>query len=174
MSFVVWITGPSGTGKTTLAKALAEKLRDMGYTVEILDGDGIRSKLYPDLGFSKKEREMHNKTVAEMAKLLAKNGVITIVSIISPFRAIREYARREIERFVEVYLKCPLDVRIKRDPKGLYAKALKGEVKDLTGYDGVYEEPENPEVVLETDKMDVNREVEEVLGLLVKTGFLKV
>ncbi len=174
MSFVIWLTGPSGVGKTTLAHALERKFREMGLNVEILDGDGIRSKLYPDLGFSEKEREMHNKVVVEMAKLLAKNGVVTIVSVISPYRALREYARKEIGRFMEVYLTCPLEVRIKRDPKGLYSKALNGEIKGLTGYDGVYEEPENPEVILETDKMSVEDEVEVVLKKARELGYLGV
>ena len=172
--FVIWLTGPSGAGKTTLAKALAEKLQSMGYRVEVLDGDGIRSKLYPDLGFSKEEREMHNRVVTEMAKLLAKNGVITIVSVIAPYREWREHARREIGKFVEVYLRCPLEVRIKRDPKGLYAKALKGEIRGLTGLDGEYEEPKNPELILDTDKMSVEEEVEAVLRKVKELGYLKV
>ena len=170
--FVLWLTGPSGAGKTTLANALGKKLRELGYEVEILDGDGIRSKLYPDLGFSKEEREMHNKVVIEMAKLLAKNGVITIVSIISPFKSTREYARKEIGNFVEVYLKCSKEELIRRDPKGLYAKALKGEIRDLTGYDGTYEEPENPEVLLETDKLSVDEEVSALIEYLKSRGFV--
>jgi adenylylsulfate kinase len=174
MSFVVWITGPSGAGKTTLVEALAKKLRKLNIAVEVLDGDGIRSKLYPDLGFSREEREMHNRVVVQMANLLAKNGIVTLVSIISPYRETRETARREIERFMEVYLKCPLEVRIERDPKGLYAKAIYGELEDLTGYNGVYEEPENPDLVLETDKMSVDEEVDAVIQKAIELGLLRL
>jgi adenylylsulfate kinase len=163
MSFVIWLTGPSGSGKTTLARALSEKLKKMGYRVEILDGDEIRRSLYPDIGFSREAREMHNRVVIHMAKLLSRNGVVAVVSLISPFRAVREKARQEIGQFIEVYLKCPLEVRIQRDPKGLYSKAMRGEIKDLTGYDGIYEEPENPEIVLETHRLSVEEEVEAVL-----------
>ncbi len=163
MSFVIWITGPSGAGKTTLANALCKKLEEMGYPVEVLDGDGIRSKLYPDLGFSKEEREMHNRVVVHIAETLSKNGIITIVSVISPYKSLREYARKEIKKFMEVYLRCPLEVRIKRDPKGLYKKALKGEIKELTGLDGVYEEPDNPELILDTSLMSVDEEVKAVI-----------
>jgi adenylylsulfate kinase len=163
MSFVIWLTGPSGSGKTTLARALSEKLKKMGYRVEILDGDEIRRSLYPDIGFSREAREMHNRVVIHMAKLLSRNRVVAVVSLISPFRAVREKARQEIGQFIEVYLKCPLEVRIQRDPKGLYSKAMRGEIKDLTGYDGIYEEPENPEIVLETHRLSVEEEVEAVL-----------
>jgi adenylylsulfate kinase len=172
MSFVIWLTGVSGAGKTTLAKALSEKLRKMDLNVEVLDGDGIRSKLYPDLGYSKEEREMHNRVVVEMANLLAKNGVITIVSIISPFKSTREFARKEIGNFVEVYLKCSIEELIRRDPKGLYAKAMKGEMEGLTGYDGVYEEPDNPDLVLETDKLSVEEEVDILINYLGEKNFL--
>ncbi|ADC66537.1 adenylylsulfate kinase [Ferroglobus placidus DSM 10642] len=174
MSFVVWLTGPSGAGKTTLARALEKRLKEMGLKVEVLDGDEIRRKLYPDIGFSKEAREMHNRVVIHMAKLLSRNGVVTVVSLISPYKSVREKAREEIGKFIEVYLKCPLEVRMKRDPKGLYAKAMRGEIKNLTGYDGVYEEPDDPELILETHKMSVEEEVEAIIEKAKELGYLEV
>ncbi len=174
MSFVIWLTGPSGAGKTTLARALERKLKEMGLKVEVLDGDEIRRKLYPDIGFSKEAREMHNRVVIHMAKLLSRNGVVAVVSLISPYKAVREKAREEIGNFIEVYLKCPLEIRMKRDPKGLYSKAMRGEIKGLTGYDGIYEEPENPELILETHKMSVEEEVEAILNKAKELGYLEV
>ncbi|MDK2870379.1 MAG: adenylylsulfate kinase [Pyrococcus sp.] len=170
--FTIWLTGPSGAGKTTLAHALKKKLTAMGYRVEILDGDTIRKTLYPNLGFSKEEREMHNRIVIHMAKLLSRNGVIAIVSLISPYKAIREYARKEIGNFIEVYVYAPLEVRIQRDPKGLYKKAMRGEIKGLTGYDGVYEEPENPEVKVDSSKMTPEEEAELVIQKARELGYL--
>ncbi|MEQ9714214.1 MAG: adenylyl-sulfate kinase [Candidatus Asgardarchaeum sp.] len=172
MSFVIWLTGPSGAGKSTLAHALEKRLKDMGYRVEVLDGDVIRKTLYPNLGFSKEAREMHNRVVIHMAKLLSRNGVVAIVSLISPYKAVREFARKELGKFIEVYLKCPLEVRIQRDPKGLYAKAIKGEIKGLTGYDGVYEEPDNPEVVVQSHIMSIDEEVDAVLSKAEELGYL--
>jgi adenylylsulfate kinase len=170
--FTVWLTGPSGAGKTTLASALEKELKESGYRVEILDGDILRRTLYPDLGFSREAREMHNRIVIHMAKLLSRNGIIAIVSLISPYKAIREYARKEIRNFIEVYVYAPLEVRIQRDPKGLYKKAMRGEIRGLTGYNGVYEEPENPEVVVDTSKMTPEEEAEEVLRKARELGFL--
>ena len=172
MSFVVWLTGPSGAGKTTLAEALKERLEGMGLRVEILDGDEIRKELYPDIGFSREAREMHNRVVIHMAKLLSRNDVVAVVSLISPFKRVREKARKEIGRFIEVYLRCPLEVRMERDPKGLYAKAIKGEIKGLTGYDGVYEEPENPEVIVDSDRMGIDEEVEAVIKKARELGYI--
>ncbi len=172
MSFVIWITGPSGAGKTTLVNALSQRFRELGAGVEILDGDGIRSKLYPDLGFSREEREMHNRVVIQMANLLVKNEVITLVSVIAPYKETRDSARAEIDKFMEVYLNCPLDLRVQRDPKGLYAKAIKGEIKGLTGYDGVYEEPENPDLILYTDTMSVEEQVDKVIDRAIELGLL--
>ena len=172
MSFVVWLTGPSGAGKTTLAEALKERLEGMGLRVEILDGDEIRKELYPDIGFSREAREMHNRVVIHMAKLLSRNDVVAVVSLISPFKRVREKARKEIGRFIEVYLRCPLEVRMERDPKGLYAKAIKGEIKGLTGYDGVYEEPENPEVIVDSDRMGIDEEIEAVIKKARELGYI--
>jgi len=170
--FTIWLTGPSGAGKTVLANILKKKLKKLGYRVEVLDGDAIRKTLYPGLGFSKEAREMHNKIVIYMAKLLSRNGVIAIVSLISPYRSIREYARREIGRFIEVYVYAPLEVRIKRDPKGLYRKAIHGEIKELTGYDGVYEEPDDPEIVVDSSKMTPEEEAKVVLRKARELGYL--
>lgn len=169
---VIWLTGPSGAGKTTLAHALAQRLREMGKNVEILDGDAIRRALYPDLGFSKEARELHNHVVIHMAHLLSRNGVFVIVSLISPYRSVRQRAREIIKDFVEVYVYAPLKVRIQRDPKGLYAKAIRGEIKGLTGYDGVYEEPENPEVRVDSSRMSVEEEVNTVLSVLKQSGYI--
>jgi len=170
--FTIWITGPSGAGKTTLANALKEKITELGYKAEVLDGDLIRRELYPELGFSKEEREIHNRVVIYLAKVLNKCGIIAIVSIVSPYRITRELARKEIENFVEVYVNAPLEVRMARDPKGLYSKAIKGEIKNLTGYDGVYEESENLELVLDTSRMSVEEEVEVILKKLKDMGYL--
>ena len=170
--FTIWLTGPSGAGKTVLAHTLKKKLKELGYKVEILDGDVIRKTLYPELGFSKEAREMHNRIVIYMAKLLSRNGVIAIVSLISPYKAVREYARKEIGRFIEVYVYAPLEVRIQRDPKGLYAKAMRGEIKGLTGYDGIYEEPENPEVKVDSSRMTPEEEAEAVLRKARELGYL--
>ena len=131
MSFVIWLTDPSSAGKTVLSQALKKKLREKGYKVEIFDGDEVRKELYPDIGFSKKAREIHNKIVIHMAALLSRNGVVAIVSLISSYKVVREYTRRKIGNFIEVYLKYPLENGIKRDPKGLYAKAIKGEISGL-------------------------------------------
>lgn len=172
MTFVIWLTGPSGAGKTVLAHMLEKKLKETGSRVEVLDGDVLRSRLYPNIGFSKEARETHNGVVIYIAKLLSRNDVIPIVSLISPYREVRNYARRELDRFIEVYLECPVDVRIQRDPKGLYAKAIKGEIKGLTGYDGVYEEPQKPEVVVETHKMSVGEEAELIIKKAIELGYL--
>ncbi len=170
--FVLWFTGLSGSGKTTLATHLNELMKKKGYNVEILDGDEIRKGLSRDLGFSKEDREKHNERVMYVAKLLSRNGVITLVPLISPYREIREKAREEIDNFVEIYVRCPLDVLIKRDTKGLYKKALAGEIKNLTGLQDTYEEPLNPDIVIDTDKLSIEESVNTIISQLKKKGFL--
>jgi len=170
--FVVWLTGLSGSGKTTIGRVLQQILRDKGYKVELLDGDEVRRNLSPELGFSKQDREIHAKRVVYISKLLARNGVIAIVSLISPYRAFRAYAREELKDFVEVYVRCSIDTCIKRDPKGLYRKALNGEITDMTGIQDPYEEPLNPEVVVDTDKQSVDECVNIILNALLRLGYI--
>lgn len=172
--FVIWLTGLSGAGKTTIAHALAERLREAGYTVEILDGDVVRQHFSKGLGFSKEDRIENIKRVAYVAHLLARNGVVVITALISPYREGRNYARQLIGDFIEVYVKCPLEVLIERDVKGLYAKALRGEIRNFTGISDPYEPPESPEVVVETDKETVGESVEKILKALDKLGYLMV
>jgi adenylylsulfate kinase len=148
--FGVWLTGLPASGKTTIARALEKALRKKGLSVEVLDGDEVRKNLSPDLGFTKEDREIHAKRVAYVTKLLVRNGVVVIVGLISPFRDFREHARKQIGNFVEVWVKCPLEECMRRDPKGLYKKAMNGEINDLTGIQEPYEEPLNPEVTVDT------------------------
>ena len=147
----IWLTGLPASGKTTIAQALAKHLVGKGYAVETLDGDEIRLGMSADLGFSAEDRQQHNRRVVFVSKLLVRNGIIVLIPLISPYRETRDFARGELKRFVEVYVKCPVEECIRRDPKGLYAKALRGEIKDFTGLDAPYEEPTTPELTLETD-----------------------
>jgi len=150
--FTVWFTGLSGSGKTTLAVLLEEELRRRGMSrVERLDGDIVRQGLTRDLGFSKEDRDKNIERVTFVAKLLTRNGVATLCSFISPYRAVRDNSRREIGSFVEVYCACSLEALTARDVKGLYKKALAGEIPNFTGVSDPYEEPLHPEVVVHTD-----------------------
>lgn len=170
--FVVWLTGLSGSGKTTIGRSLQAQLQEMGLAVELLDGDEVRRQLSPDLGFTKNDRETHARRVVYLSRLLAKNRIITIVSLIAPYRAFREYARKEILDYVEIYVKTPLETCIKRDPKGLYKKALKGEITDMTGIQDPYEEPINPELVIETERLTVEESAEHILYKLKQLGYI--
>jgi adenylylsulfate kinase len=149
--FVIWLTGLPGSGKTTTAKQLESELRARGYRVEILDGDEVRKILSPDLGFSRADRETHARRVAYVSHLLARNGIVTIVALISPFHSVRDYARKLIGSFVEVWVKCSVETCRMRDPKGLYKDAVAGKLSNLTGIQDPYEPPLNPEVVIDTE-----------------------
>jgi len=169
--FVIWLTGLSGAGKTTIADVLAPKLTKLGFRVERLDGDEVRRQLSPELGFSKEDRETHAKRVVYVSKLLSRNGVAVIVALISPYRSFRAFARQEIENFVEVYVKCSVETCAKRDPKGLYKKAFKGEIKDMTGLQDPYEEPLDPEVIADTEQGSPGLNVEKILDTLRDLGY---
>jgi len=168
----VWLTGLSGSGKTTIARSLQVQLQELGLPIELLDGDEVRRQLSPDLGFTKNDREMHARRVVYLSKLLAKNGIVSLVSLIAPYRSFRENARKEIVDYVEVYVKTPLETCIKRDPKGLYRKALNGEITDMTGVQDPYEEPLNAEVVIETDRLTVDESARQILSKLKELGYI--
>lgn len=149
--FVIWLTGLPGSGKTTMARLLEDEFRSRELRVQTLDGDEVRKKMSPELGFSRSDREMHVRRVAYISHLLSNNGVITIVALISPFRSIREYARNLIGRFVEVWVNCSVETCRMRDPKGLYKMAAEGAMSNLTGVQDPYEPPMNPELIIDTE-----------------------
>lgn len=162
--FAIWLTGLPSSGKTTLGKALASNLTEQGLAVEVLDGDELRQSLSADLGFSAKDRREHAGRVIKLCEAVISQGVIGIVPLISPYRETRVVARRELRRFVEVYVKCPIEECIRRDVKGLYAKALKGEILQFTGVSDPYEEPISPEVTVETHLQSVEDSCRRILG----------
>ena len=170
--FTVWFTGLSGAGKTTIAERLYQVLRERELKAEILDGDVVRTNLSKGLGFSKEDRDTNIRRIGFVCKLLTRNGVAAIASAISPYRSVRDEVRDQIGDFVEVYTKCPLDVLQERDVKGLYAKAIKGEIANFTGVSDPYEEPLNPEVVLETDKETVDESLAKLVAKLEELGYL--
>jgi len=171
--FTLWFTGLSGSGKSTLADTVAIELEKYGLPIEKLDGDVVRKTICRDLGFSAEDRQKNIERVTEVAKLLAKNRAAVLTSFISPYRHIRDTARKEIgEHFIEVFVKCPLDVCIQRDVKGLYKKALAGEIQNFTGISDPYEEPENPEIVIETDKETVGKSTRKIIHHLRKNGYI--
>ena len=152
--FAIWMTGLPGSGKSTLANLIKKKYEEeYGRFVEVLDGDEVRKGLSSDLGLSKNDREEHARRVSYLAKVLARNGVISIVALISPYAVSRERAMQVIgkENFVEVYVKASISTCEKRDPKGLYAKARRGEITNMTGIQDPYEEPNNPDITLDTE-----------------------
>jgi len=171
--FTLWLTGLSGAGKSTLASAVADELRRGGVRVETLDGDEVRQNLSKGLGFSREDRDTNIRRIGYVAKLLTRNGVVVISAAISPYRAVRDEVRREIGAFVEVHVKASLEECMRRDTKGLYARALAGEIAQFTGVSDPYEEPLAPELVIDTEREDVAASAARVIDRLVELGHLR-
>lgn len=169
----IWLTGLSGAGKTTITQALEQKLRDGGYKLEVLDGDVVRTNLTKGLGFSKEDRDTNIRRIGFVANLLTRNGVIVLVSAISPYRAVREEVRQTIGDFVEVFVNAPLAVCEDRDVKGLYAKARSGEIKGFTGIDDPYEPPTAPDVECRTDLEELGESVAKIWQKLVDLKYIE-
>lgn len=171
--FTLWFTGLPSSGKSTLADAVAKELKEKyNLPIERLDGDEIRQTICKDLGFSSEDRQKNIERITFMAKLLTKHGIGVVASFVSPNRQVRNRARGIIGNFVEIYTKCPVEKCIERDPKGNYKKALSGELVQFTGVSDSYEEPENPEITVETDKEDVNQCAQKIITSLKKLGYL--
>lgn len=170
--FTVWFTGLSGAGKSTLSALLEKELQRRGRRVEVLDGDVVRTNLSRGLGFSREDRDTNVRRIAFVCHLLTRNGVAVISAAISPYRATREEARELIGDFVEVYVRCPIPELVRRDVKGLYAKALRGEIAHFTGISDPYEEPEHPDVVVDSGAETVDRSLERILRHLELRGYI--
>ena len=171
--FTIWLTGLSGAGKSTLSEIIERRLKERGRNVEVLDGDIVRLHLSKGLGFSREDRDTNIKRIGFVCGLLSRNSVICISAAIAPYAEAREWARREIGNFVEVYIKCPIEVCRQRDVKGLYKLVDEGKIKNFTGVDDPYEEPEHPELVIETDKETVEESVAHIFAKLVELGYLE-
>jgi len=174
--FTIWLTGLSGSGKTTLAQSLIDELKARDVNVELLDGDEVRTNLSKGLGFSKEDRDTNIRRIGYVSRLLSRNGVGVITAAISPYREIRDEVRHLIThdgaQFIEVYVQCPLDVLIERDVKGLYKRALAGEIKEFTGVSDPYEEPLNPEVTVNTERESIEESASKIIAALESRGLL--
>lgn len=170
--FTLWFTGLSGAGKSTLANLAAEELRRRGHRVEILDGDEVRTNLSKGLGFSKEDRDTNIRRIGYVCNLLARNGVIAISAAISPYRDVRDEVRKLHTRFFEVFMKCPLETLVERDVKGLYKKALAGEIKSFTGVSDPYEEPVTPELLIDSSAEKVEHSLQKLLATLEDKNFI--
>lgn len=169
----LWFTGLSGSGKTTISKRIEDRLKKHGHKVELLDGDDVRQHLTAQLGFSKEDRRKNNEIVTYVAKLLTRNNVIVLVSLISPYREFRDYARGEISSFREVFVRCPIVECIKRDVKGLYKKALSGEITGFTGISDPFEEPEHADIILQTNQETPEESTNKIIAYLRKSRIIK-
>jgi adenylyl-sulfate kinase len=171
--FTLWFTGLSGAGKSTISTRVEQELRRRGHRVELLDGDVVRTNLSKGLGFSKEDRDENVRRIGFVCQLLSRNGVAAIAAFISPYRAIRDELRGKIDNFVEVYVECPLDTLIERDVKGLYKKALAGEIANFTGVSDPYEPPLNPEIVVRTSDESPDQSVASIVAKLEALGYVK-
>lgn len=173
LSPVIWFTGLSGSGKSTLANALESRLFELGYKTYVLDGDNVRMGLNKDLGFSNEDRKENIRRISEVANLFSDSGTLTLTAFISPFIEDREIARGIIgDNFIEVWVKANLEICEERDPKGLYKKARAGEIKNFTGIDSPYESPLNPELIIETDKLDIEESIDVIIDYLKQKSIL--
>jgi adenylylsulfate kinase len=170
--FTVWFTGLPSSGKSTIADALATELKKTRKNVERLDGDKTRALFWPELGFSKADRDENIRRVSALAALLTRGDIAVITSFISPYKEERKMAREQIGRFLEVYVRCPIPVCMQRDVKGMYQKAIKGEIKEFTGVSDPYEEPDSPDIILDSDKESLETCVQKVINLLDSKGYL--
>lgn len=172
--FVVWLTGMSGAGKSTLSEALAPVLAQRGCRVELLDGDAVREHLSKGLSFSREDRDTNVRRIAFVAQLLSRNGVAVLTAAISPYAATREEARAMVgpERFVEVYVRCTLDELTRRDVKGLYARALRGEIPHFTGVSDPYEAPASPDVTVDSSTQTVDESLADIVAALERRGLI--
>ncbi len=170
--FVLWFTGLSGAGKSTICEAVAEELERRGRGFEVLDGDVVRTHLSKGLGFTREDRDINVRRIGWVAQTLARHGAVVVVAAISPYRAIRDEVRRGTDRFVEVYVKVPLSVAEERDVKGLYRRARAGEIPNFTGIDDPYEPPDAPEVICETSSESVAESAQRVLAACEALGYL--
>ncbi len=170
--FTVWFTGLSGAGKSTLSDLLAHELRRRGLKVEILDGDEVRTNLSKGLGFSKEDRDTNIKRIGYVCKLLTRNGVVAMSAAISPYKEIRDHNRQQIGNFIEVYVKCSIEELTRRDVKGLYKKALAGEIKNFTGVSDPYEPPTHPEIIVDSERQRAPESLQTVLDYLEQHGWI--
>jgi adenylylsulfate kinase len=164
--FTMLLTGLSGAGKSTIAERLSMKLKDDGHRIEVLDGDIVRKEIGQLFGYSREERIKVSKILRFTAKLLNNNGISVIIAAISPYQEMREQYRREINDYIEVYVKCPLEVCVERDVKGIYKKALQGDLKNVIGVDEAFEIPKDPHVLVDSSECDVDSSVSKVWGIL--------
>ena len=171
--FTLWFTGLSGSGKTTVSRIVAQILRDRGKKVEILDGDIVRMNLSKGLGFSKEDRDINIRRIGFVCHLLSRNGIVAIGAAISPYKAIRDENRALIGDFIEVYARCTMDKLVERDVKGLYKKALAGEIKGFTGVDDPYEAPERAEVVFDSDQETPDQSAAKIIATIEALGYLE-